>query len=95
MPNMGLYAKNVAVIRERWTKRGGRFVLKTPTSHDTFEFDSTSERADQLRNACLLAQRHLDEGKCDFVAFQGEDQPAPGPRVKAVVVHGQIVLQCE
>lgn len=62
------YASDVAVIKEKWTKRGGRFEIKSPANTTIFEFDDSSEMRDQLRNARFEAQRMLDHGVVKFVA---------------------------
>ena len=60
---MTAYSSNVAVISEKWTKRGGRIELNCGKSRDIFEFESSSEMVDQLRNARSLANRLLSQGK--------------------------------
>lgn len=66
------YGKNVVLIREKWSRKGGRFQIKHAKGLDIFEFDSTSESRDQLRNACFRAQQLINEGTCKSVAFQPE-----------------------
>ena len=77
------------VIKECWTKKGGRFEIQRATSKEVFEFSDTSERVDQLRNACYLAQRLLDDGEFSaFVLIAEGERDHKG--VLKVVEDGQI-----
>ena len=84
------YSPTIAVVKEHWTKKGGRFVLTHPEGKDTFEFSDSSERTDQLRNAFFSAQDLIDAGKCKGVAVHIEGK-ALSKAVTNAFNNGQLV----
>lgn len=52
-----------AILKEHWTRKGGRYVVSHPKGKDTFEFDDSSEQRDQLMNAYHFCQDLKDKGE--------------------------------
>lgn len=83
--------EKTVVIQELWEDSGGRFEIKHEKYSEVFEFDDSGERVDQLRNACLFAQRLIDGGEYSHAAFQPENGEIGVP-VKNVFYAGKLML---
>lgn len=55
------YGPLTAIVREHVTRRTARIEVTHPNGKDIFEYEDSSERRDQLRNAFMLAQRMVDD----------------------------------
>lgn len=71
------YGPLTAIVREHITSRTARIEVTHPKGKDIFEYEDSSERRDQLRNALMLAQRMLDNGEVAKIMDEVTDPAVP------------------
>lgn len=71
------YGRLTAIVRERITSRTVRIEVIYPRGACLFEYEDSSERRDQLRNAFMLAQRMLDNGVVAKIMDEVTDPAVP------------------
>jgi hypothetical protein len=57
------YGPWTAIVREKVTQRTARIEVVHPHGRDIFEYDDSSERRDQFRNALVLCEAMQRDGK--------------------------------
>lgn len=68
------FSTRAAIVTEVITKRQARIQLDHPGGREIFEYDDTSERRDQLRNA-LMQAKDLVEKKIAVCLVDGASDP--------------------
>lgn len=84
---------NVITIKDVWPKRGGtsNIVVIHPKGKDSFPYDDSSERVDQIHNAKYFAQKQIDESNGICISDECDYPAEIVKRVTNIVVNGYIV----